>query len=61
MLSKWTNLQFLFRSDLHAHVLKKKVATELSKYLEIAYDEIDYGWEIDIPQSDGKLHYAERV
>ncbi|RWA03662.1 hypothetical protein EKO27_g11441 [Xylaria grammica] len=52
MLYEWTNLHFLNRSDLHAHVMKRKLAPELSKYLEIAADEVEYGWKIDVPQSD---------
>lgn len=54
MLYEWTGLHFLNRSDLHAHVMKRKLAPELSKYLEIAADEVDYGWKMDVPQTDGK-------
>ncbi|KAI1309821.1 cytochrome P450 [Xylaria venustula] len=52
MLYEWTGLHFLNRSDLHAHVMKRKLAPELSKYLEIAAEEVDYGWKIDVPQSE---------
>ncbi len=54
MLYEWTGLHFLNRSDLHAHVMKRKLAPELSKYLEIAAEEVDYGWKIDVPQPEGK-------
>ncbi len=53
MLYEWTDLHFLNRSDLHAHVMKRKLAPELSKYLEVASKEVNYGWSIDVPQPDG--------
>jgi hypothetical protein len=58
MMYEWTDLHFLNRSDLHATVLKRKLAPELSKYLEIADLEIEYGWNIDTPQSDGKWAHS---
>lgn len=62
MLYEWTHLHFLNRSDLHAVVLKRKLAPQLSKYLGYAAQEVDYGWKIDVPQSDGEwigiYHYG---
>ncbi|KAI1330891.1 cytochrome P450 [Xylariaceae sp. FL0255] len=52
MLYEWTDLYFLKRSDLHTQVLKNKVAPELSNHLEKASDELDYGWQLDVPQHE---------
>lgn len=27
---------------------------ELSKFLKVASEELDYGWELDVPQTNGK-------
>ncbi|POS70322.1 hypothetical protein DHEL01_v211284 [Diaporthe helianthi] len=47
-----SNLHFLNRSDLHAQVMKRKLTPELSKFLKIASKELDYGWNLDIPQTE---------
>ncbi|KAG8156340.1 hypothetical protein KVR01_013792 [Diaporthe batatas] len=52
MLYKWTDLHFLNRSDLHVQVMKRKLAPELSKFLKIASQELDYGWDLDVPQPE---------
>lgn len=56
MLYEWTDLYFLNRSDLHAQVMKRKLAPELSKFLKIASKELDYGWNIDVPKTEGKCN-----
>lgn len=61
MLYEWTDLYFLNRSDLHAHVMKRELAPRLSKYLELASKELDYGWNMDIPQSDGEQLLSRRI
>lgn len=58
MLYEWTDLHFLNRSDLHAQVMKRKLAPELSKFLKIASKELDYGWNLDVPQTQGKSSNA---
>ncbi|KAM7197577.1 Cytochrome P450 [Rhypophila sp. PSN 637] len=52
MLYEWTDLHFLHRSDLHAHAMKRDPTPNLSKYLQIAAKEVDYGWYLDIPPCD---------
>ncbi|KAI0479498.1 cytochrome P450 [Xylariaceae sp. FL0804] len=52
LLSEWTGLDFLNRSDLHAEVLRRKLTPNLSEYLRYASDELDYAWKVDLPQSD---------
>ncbi|KAM7190976.1 Cytochrome P450 [Naviculisporaceae sp. PSN 640] len=52
MLYEWTDLHFLNRSDLHAHVMKAELTPKLSKYLELASNEVEYGWNLDIPPCD---------
>ena len=44
----------MMNSDLHVHVLNAKLNPELSKYVEIAHTELDYGWDIDVPKPDSK-------
>jgi hypothetical protein len=40
-------------STVHFRVLLQKVNPSLSKYLDIAHDELNYGWQIDMPQPEG--------
>lgn len=61
MLYEWTDLHFLNRSDLHARVMKRKLAPELSRFLKIASKELDYGWNLDVPQTEGKSRVAQNV
>lgn len=44
----------MLESDLHVRVLNSKLNPELAKYLDIARSELDYGWEIDVPQPLGR-------
>lgn len=45
----------MLESDLHFRVLQNKLTAELPKYLEMAKDEADFGWKLDIPHHKGRL------
>ncbi|KXX73114.1 Ent-kaurene oxidase [Madurella mycetomatis] len=49
---KWTSIDFLHHSNLHIDVLKKKMQPELYKYVDMAKEEMEYGWNIELPQTD---------
>ncbi|KAJ5101066.1 hypothetical protein N7456_007118 [Penicillium angulare] len=48
----YTSMQFLFHSNLHLDVLKKKLTPELYKYVDKARRELAFGWKKDLPQAD---------
>ena len=48
----------MVESELHVHVLNSKLNPEISKYLESAYSELQYGWEKDMPHSDGEYEFG---
>ncbi|KAI0531543.1 cytochrome P450 [Xylaria digitata] len=48
---KWTETTVLTESRLHFRVLQTKLGGELSKYLDIIKDELDYAWELHMPNS----------
>lgn len=53
MVPKWTYSEFMMKSDLQFRVLLQRVNPSLYKYLDIAQEEMDYGWSVDMPQSQG--------
>ncbi|KAF1994165.1 cytochrome P450 [Amniculicola lignicola CBS 123094] len=50
LVCDYTYTNIMIESDLHFRVIQNKLAPELSKYLDIAKTELEYGWAIDIPQ-----------
>jgi hypothetical protein len=56
MVPQWTYSELLMQSNVHFRVLLQKVNPSLSKYLDIAHAELDYGWPIDMPQPEGLCH-----
>ncbi|KAH4007251.1 hypothetical protein HBI81_039170 [Parastagonospora nodorum] len=50
MVPKWTYSEFMTQSDLQFRVLLQKVNPSLSKYLDVAQNELDHAWPIDMPQ-----------
>ncbi|KAI1213723.1 cytochrome P450 [Annulohypoxylon truncatum] len=48
---KWTHTTIMTESNLHFRVIQNKLIPELPKYLDIAKEELDYAWEIEIPHS----------
>ncbi|PWY88591.1 cytochrome P450, partial [Aspergillus sclerotioniger CBS 115572] len=49
---EYTSMQFLYHSNLHLDVLKKKLTPELYTYVDKAKEELVYGWERDLPHTD---------
>ena len=47
-------MQFLYHSNLHLDVLKKKLIPDLYNYVDKAKEELVYGWERDLPHTDGQ-------
>ncbi|RAH55104.1 cytochrome P450 [Aspergillus piperis CBS 112811] len=45
-------MQFLYHSNLHLDVLKKKLIPDLYNYVDKAKEELVYGWERDLPHTD---------
>lgn len=37
-------------SDLHVTVLTKKLNPEVAKYIDMAYEELEYAWHMDVPK-----------
>lgn len=58
LVPKWTWTAVMMNSDLHVHVLNAKLNPELSKYVEIAHTELDYGWDIDVPKPNSKHSHS---
>jgi hypothetical protein len=52
-MPKWTYSELMMQSDVHFRVLLQKVNPSLSRYLDVAYDELKHGWAIDMPQPEG--------
>jgi hypothetical protein len=50
MIPRWTYSELLVRSSVHFRVLLREVTPSLSKYLDIAHDELQYGWQLDMPK-----------
>ncbi|KAI2637164.1 cytochrome P450 [Hypomontagnella submonticulosa] len=48
---KWTHTTIMTESNLHFRVIQNKLTAELPKYLDIAKEELDYGWNIEVPHS----------
>ncbi|KAJ5657926.1 cytochrome P450 [Penicillium longicatenatum] len=48
---EYTSMQFLFHSNLHLDVLKKKLTPELYDYVNKAKEELAYGWHRDLPHN----------
>ncbi|KAL4905009.1 hypothetical protein BDW74DRAFT_178574 [Aspergillus multicolor] len=49
---EYTSMQFLYHSNLHIDVLKKKLTPNLYPYVDKAKEEMVYGWERDLPHTD---------
>ncbi|PWY74047.1 cytochrome P450 [Aspergillus eucalypticola CBS 122712] len=49
---EYTSMQFLYHSNLHLDVLKKKLIPDLYNYVDKAKEELVYGWERDLPHTD---------
>ncbi|KAJ3493328.1 hypothetical protein NLG97_g4803 [Lecanicillium saksenae] len=52
LVPKWTGIESILDSDLHANVLNAKLNPNLLKYVDIAHGELQYGWSIDVPQPE---------
>ncbi|KAI1470984.1 cytochrome P450 [Daldinia caldariorum] len=52
LVHRWTHTTLMMESDLHFRVLQNKLTAELPKYLDMAIEEAEYGWALDVPQSE---------
>ena len=53
IVHQYTYTTFVLESTLHVRVLQNKLTPNLAKYLDMAEMELDYGWNIEIPQPKG--------
>ncbi|KAI0143727.1 cytochrome P450 [Xylariaceae sp. FL1272] len=51
--NSWPWASTIRDSDLHMTVLTKKLNQDLHRYVTMAYYEMSYGWNIDVPRPDG--------
>ncbi|KAK1141313.1 hypothetical protein N8T08_009220 [Aspergillus melleus] len=49
---QYTSMQFLYHSNLHLDVLKKRLTPELYTYVDKAKEELAYGWHRDLPEAE---------
>ncbi|KAL5114030.1 hypothetical protein ACEQ8H_008086 [Pleosporales sp. CAS-2024a] len=49
LFRSWPWASVIRDSDLHVTVLTRKLNPDLSKYLDMAYEEFNYGWKFDMP------------
>ncbi|KAK2596421.1 hypothetical protein N8I77_013312 [Diaporthe amygdali] len=52
LVPKWTWAEFMYDSDLIVRVLNGQLNRNLPKYVDIARSELEYAWDIEIPQTD---------
>lgn len=45
----------MMESSLHFRAIQNKLTPELFKYLNLARSELDHGWQLDVPQPEGRL------
>ncbi|KAI0161016.1 cytochrome P450 [Hypoxylon sp. FL1284] len=53
LVPNWTRTQIMIDTNLHVRVLNQKLTPELSKYVDLAKKELDFGWQSDVPRADG--------
>ncbi|KAI0889376.1 cytochrome P450, partial [Annulohypoxylon maeteangense] len=46
----WSWASVIRDSDLHVTVLTKKLNPDVAKYVDMANEELEYGWHIDVPK-----------
>ncbi|KAI0503173.1 cytochrome P450 [Xylaria bambusicola] len=49
---KWTDTMVVTESRLHFRTVQSTLGTELSRYLDLAKAELDYTWELYMPNTD---------
>ncbi|KAI4597404.1 hypothetical protein KJ359_004510 [Pestalotiopsis sp. 9143b] len=52
LFRSWPWASAIRDSDLHVHVLSRKLNPDLPRYVQLAYDEFEYGWDKDVPQPE---------
>ena len=58
MLGKYTYSNFLLESDQHVRVLQSYLTPNLKTFLSRSAEELDFSFENDVPQLDGKQTYG---
>jgi len=49
LFRSWPWASVIRDSDLHVTVLTRKLNPEVSRYIDMAYEEFEYGWKLDMP------------
>lgn len=52
LFRSWPFANVIRDSDLHFTVLTKKLTPDVAKYVQMAYEEFEYGWSLDIPDPE---------
>ncbi|KAF2198781.1 putative cytochrome P450 [Delitschia confertaspora ATCC 74209] len=52
LVNKYTYTTLMIESNLHFRVLQNKLTPNLTTYLDIAKEELEYGWPIDVAQPE---------
>ncbi|PVI05734.1 cytochrome P450 [Periconia macrospinosa] len=52
LFRSWPWASVIRDSDLHVTVLTRKLNPDVAKYLDMAYEEFKYGWDLDVPQPE---------
>ncbi|KHN93731.1 Cytochrome P450 [Metarhizium album ARSEF 1941] len=50
LFRSWPWASVIRDSDLHVAVLTRKLNPEVSKYADLAHEELEYGWQVDVPK-----------
>lgn len=48
-------------TNLHIRVLSNKLTPELSRYLDISRSELEYAWDLEVPQADGDTSFHSQL
>jgi hypothetical protein len=54
VLGRFNNIDILTTSDLHVRVLRNYLTPNMGKVMLNAQDELNYSWEVDVPECEGE-------
>lgn len=53
-MGKYTTADLMLEGNLHTRVLQAKLTPNLVQYMDIVQQEMDFAFDVEMPQSDGK-------
>ena len=54
VMGKYTTADLMLEGNLHTRVLQAKLTPNLVQYMDIVQQEMDFAFDVEMPQSDGK-------